>query len=165
MQQLRSTPPITITFAQAREVNCMELHSNFRQRVSADLVRITIVGGLFKPSGAFQAYTAEHEVRDRSIMLSVECENTALLYLVTAHYYSNIKPEQLMTRAQFVIEVQDKWEAMLRLLPPTLRASFGPEIEIATAYLRGTYTVDELGGIGYLENQDGALCLPVPERA
>jgi hypothetical protein len=81
------------------------------------------------------------------------CPSGFANYTVEAEYAdSNLLPNQLMTRADFLLEILGIWEQLRTKVSPHLQ-ELAKEIDLVIRYTQNIYSVSELTDFSYLDEE------------
>ena len=145
----RTLIPSVITKAEATETNCARLYAIFKEQLGTDRIAVSIKGAALNAFG-YSTYTNLVHLPRTNTFIAQHCPVGYDHFEVKVAYtLEHLDPSTLMTRAEFVVELDNIWESMWNTLPENSksRARFVEAREL----LISTYQARELGNQDYLE--------------
>ena len=143
--------PSVISKAEAAETNCQKLYELFKEQLGTDKIAISVKGASVHSFG-YSTHTNLVHLPRTNTFIAQHCPTGYEHFEVKVAYtVPHLDPNQTMTRAEFVIELLDLWEAMQKTLPGEKRESTGRIFTDASELLRSTYQVEDLADLDYLE--------------
>ena len=142
--------PSVITKVQATETNCAQLYAIFKEQLGTDKIAISIKGASLTGSGGYSTHTYLVHLPRTNTFIAQHCPVGYDHFEVRVEYeLTHLDPSTLMTRADFLAELDDIWGSMWKTLPEDSksRARFVEAREL----LISTYQARELGNQDYLE--------------
>ena len=142
--------PTLLSRLAAAETDCLTLYEDVKKRTGTNQIAISVKGVRLRENG--------YDVETHMITLPRASESVLKHAHAGYEHYEitvqiameHLKPETLMTRAEFVIELSDLWENMLNTLPVLKRETAGAVFISSRELLLQTYQARELGDIDYL---------------
>lgn len=134
----------------AETVDCLTLYEMFREKLTGSKITLTL-RGCVDEGEKFKATGIVIQIPSLPVKLSTICPTDFDYFAVQADYTQDyLLPNQQMTRAEFLIELLDIWQAMRNRVSPHLK-ELGAELDLVMDYTRNIYSVRELADISYLE--------------
>jgi hypothetical protein len=148
----RTLIPSVITKAEAIVTNCARLYAIFKEQLGTDRIAISVKGATLNAFG-YSTHTNLVHLPRTNTFVAQHCPTNYEHYEVKVAYtLEHLDPKVLMTRADFVVELFDVWESMMKTLPAASKQR--DVFTQAQELLIGTYQARELGNQDYLENNN-----------
>ena len=165
LQRPRKLFPQLINREQMRTLTASLLYDGIRDHlVGQQEVRISIRGVRVIGPGQYSQATTSEIVPDRKETLDNFAVPEFDLYMIEGTFQPpKHDPAQLMTRAEFMVDLLDRVDSFAEALKysPNLYEQVRAEADVAGHYIKGAFDITELADLSYLESEEPVANLDI----